>query len=380
MSAQAAVSHPAAAYRSAIEPIADLHARRTQAGEWDGLMARLVEPSPFYAPDFLAASSRHLERAAVLAVTSRDAAGRLVGLLPFRPSRRSETGPLPAYILYANPYTPLTIPLIDRADPVAIAASLLAGLAQQARLPRLLILPASVGDGPAQAALLAAAAALARSTTVLRSHQRAVLQAGDTISADRLKTGDKLLKRAGKSGALSISTALTPDAENALLDAFLRIEASGWKGAAGTALASRSETLAFARAAFHSGAPILFDTLALNGAIVAMNLNLVCGDAAYAVKSGYDERFGKLSPGVLLDHALTTDMLRGIGVRLIDSCAIPGHGLERLWPSRRRIDMLAIDCGRTPSPAAFRLACGMQRQLLHWRERARGWLDRWRAN
>ena len=53
------------------------------------------------------------------------------------------------------------------------------------------------------------------------------------------------------------------------------------------------------------------------------------------MKIAHDEAYGKFSPGVLLVLDATQSLFVEGGVRLVDSCAIPGHPMiERIWRDR----------------------------------------------
>ncbi|HUA75959.1 MAG TPA: GNAT family N-acetyltransferase [Solirubrobacteraceae bacterium] len=87
------------------------------------------------------------------------------------------------------------------------------------------------------------------------------------------------------------------------LESFLRIEASGWKGRDGTAILSRPETARlyreFAQAAAERGWLRLY-FLELDGATIAADYDCAFGGTSYFMKTGFDERHARLSPGLVL--------------------------------------------------------------------------------
>ncbi|MFL5311065.1 MAG: GNAT family N-acetyltransferase [Myxococcales bacterium] len=97
----------------------------------------------------------------------------------------------------------------------------------------------------------------------------------------------------------------------ALADFFV-VEASGWKGRSGTAIAQRPELVGFytqmARDAARRGA-LALGFLELAGRRIAAHLSLVHAGRHYLLKLGYDESLHELSPG----QQLTSEMIR-------DSC------------------------------------------------------------
>jgi len=87
------------------------------------------------------------------------------------------------------------------------------------------------------------------------------------------------------------------------LEAFLQLEASGWKGREGTAILSRPETARlyreFAYAAAERGWLRLY-FLELDGATIAADYGCAFAGVGYFLKTGFDERHARLSPGLVL--------------------------------------------------------------------------------
>jgi len=102
-----------------------------------------------------------------------------------------------------------------------------------------------------------------------------------------------------------------PQLDTALADFFV-IEASGWKGRGGTAIAQRPELVGFytqiARDAARRGG-LALGFLELAGRRIASHLSLVHAGRHYLLKLGYDESFHEFSPG----QQLTSEAIR-------DSC------------------------------------------------------------
>jgi CelD/BcsL family acetyltransferase involved in cellulose biosynthesis len=95
------------------------------------------------------------------------------------------------------------------------------------------------------------------------------------------------------------------DRLDALLDEHFTLEASGWKGENGTAIASTPESRAFytnlARWAADRGwFRLIF--LRLSGKPVACDYALVHNGVLYTLKAGYDESYRSFGPGALLLH------------------------------------------------------------------------------
>lgn len=101
------------------------------------------------------------------------------------------------------------------------------------------------------------------------------------------------------------------------LDAVLALEASGWKHHESTAITSdaRSERLyrEFAAAAAAKGWLRLY-LLELDGVPIAADYGCVLGNAGFLLKTGFDERYGRLSPGLILrGEVLRASIEEGLG-------------------------------------------------------------------
>ena len=96
-----------------------------------------------------------------------------------------------------------------------------------------------------------------------------------------------------------------------------------------------------------------------------MNLNLRSQDAAFTLKTAYDEAFAAYSPGALLDRWSVTLVAAGHLTRF-DSCADPGHRIEAIWHEQERIATLLVGVSEAisgeqlePIAARMQLATGL---------------------
>jgi CelD/BcsL family acetyltransferase involved in cellulose biosynthesis len=136
----------------------------------------------------------------------------------------------------------------------------------------------------------------------------------------------------------------------AALREFLALEASGWKGRAGTALAcDPGEQGFFAAACGRLAERGALQLLALRagGRIAAMQANFVAQDGLFCFKVAFDETLGRHSPGALLEVRALDVFHERAELRWMDSCTDPGAELiERLWPDRRQMrSTLLRGCG-----------------------------------
>lgn len=342
---------------------------------WSDLFDRSVECNVFYGPDFLeplaTGALGDASFRALLAWRGQEGSRKLVGFMPLS--------------MPAAPFAPVrgfkhhlligSTPLLDAEQPADVANALVDGLAK-IRRGALLILDDVRLDWPAWRAFVDAATASGR----MFDEQDIAFRAGVTPDSGEAHLKGKIaqnLRRCGaklsKLGSWSVSMAHDPAAARAGLDALLAIEASGWKGEAGTALASDSATHAFARAAFDPAnrRPMpRFSVLALEGTPIAVSMHLIGPGNAANLKCAYDEEYAASSPGVLLDAAVADDLKRKGFTPLIDSVALPGHPVERLWPERLRFGWVAIACDPAMGPREFRARLSVERLQRKMRRRA----------
>ena len=130
------------------------------------------------------------------------------------------------------------------------------------------------------------------------------------------------------------------DGEPAAVEAFLALEASGWKGEAGTAMRSAAHAEFFRETCAGFAAAGRLQLVALTGGdrSLAMQCNLRAGDGVFCFKLGVDEEFARYSPGVQLQvdnvHLFHGDET----LQWADSCADPSNQMiNRLWPDRRHL-------------------------------------------
>jgi CelD/BcsL family acetyltransferase involved in cellulose biosynthesis len=124
------------------------------------------------------------------------------------------------------------------------------------------------------------------------------------LSARRASDLRRARRRAAAEGELDVERLAPSAAEvDVLLDEAFAIEARGWKGREGTALAVDAERGAFYRrfcslAAGRSELRLAF--LRLGGRRVAMQLAVEWDSRLWLLKIGHDEAVGRCSPGMLL--------------------------------------------------------------------------------
>jgi CelD/BcsL family acetyltransferase involved in cellulose biosynthesis len=272
------------------------------APEWEQLADR-VDGSPFLRPGWIGAWWRAFGTGRLEIVALR-ADGRLVGLVPLYRCR----GTVRSITNWHSPEFSFLVQ--DEAVAVALASALLGRGARRVQLAFL---------DPERAGLRECHAVAARAgyRTLERTLERCPYI---VIGGDRAKLEDgvsgKLIRDLGRrrrrleeQGSVSVEVADGRERFEELLEEGFRVEASGWKGERGTAIASRPETRIFYRdvaawAAERGWLRLFF--LRLDGRPLAFELTLAAGGALYRLKGGFDPDWQKYSPGKLLLHATLT--------------------------------------------------------------------------
>jgi CelD/BcsL family acetyltransferase involved in cellulose biosynthesis len=358
--AAAITPHALAPLRVEWRPLASLGAI---AAEWRALAARALEPNVFYEPAFaLPAATVFGHDVGAGLVWSH--ANRLLGFFPARVERRYGL-PLPVLTGWTHAYAPLGTPLVDRDECVPAIAAWLDRIAADPALPGMMLLPL-VPEGPFATAL----ASLPARSSAFGHHRRALLAPGDdraryierAVGAKKRKELRRQRHRLADAGTLTIDVATQASAIGDALSDFLRLEARGWKGRAGTAAAESETVRRFIESAvigLANEGKARVDRLRVGGNAVAAVVTLRSGATAWTWKIAYDEAFARASPGVQVMLDLTETLLADKSIARADSCATAGHPMiDHLWRERLLLSdhLVAV----RPAPIAFALACRLE--------------------
>ena len=133
------------------------------------------------------------------------------------------------------------------------------------------------------------------------------------------------------------------------IDAFLELEAKGWKGKSGSALSQAAASAQFFRDTMTQGhvlGRVKACKLTAGDTLVAMNWQISGANAGFGFKMAFDETYAAYAPGLLLLDEVCRDV-ETMPLTLFDSCASPkAQYLNRRWKGRRRIVNLAIGIGK----------------------------------
>ena len=230
-------------------------------------------------------------------------------------------------------------------------AALLDWLATDPRGSALVEFPLVTADAPVFQSLSAVLGKRKRPFFLSKCEPRALLRSrvdaeayiAEALPGKSRKEYRRLERRLSELGRLEY---LEPEpAEiDAWSDAFLALEARGWKGRRGTAMGSTEAGRQFFTAVARAGPDrLMLLGLYVDGRPVALKCNLLAGAGAFSFKIAFDESHGRFSPGVLLElenirrfHARSTSAW-------MDSCATSEHFMaNRLWMERRTVNTLLV--------------------------------------
>jgi CelD/BcsL family acetyltransferase involved in cellulose biosynthesis len=327
---------------------------------WRELAAAAVEPNPFFSPEVLLPASRWLSGGAVVRLIVVRRGARVVLAMPvsFGGYRRI---PLLGVLTWRHPYCYVGTPLVcpDALDDAP--AMVLEALARRGRTGALVLQQIYV-DGPVARAFRDAAlqrsapwvehGVWSRPAVEAREEETYLENTLGARSAKALRRQRRHLERElGPMTARDVARSGDRDAVARETEAFLTMEAAGWKGRAGTAMASDPSHAAFwteaCRALADSGRLEQWQLVA-GDVVAARQCHVRDGDVVFHLKTTYDERFAQRSPGVQLEldvlHAFHVDPT----LRHLDPCTDPVPGTSaRLYPDSRRLGDALI--GLTPA-------------------------------
>lgn len=334
---------------------------------WAALAERAIEPNVFFDPNWARAVARHARGhagAKALLVWADGRRERLIGLLPVATAWRALRIPVPVLVAW-QAYAPLTTPLLDRGATNEAAHGLLDAAAKAGATA--LLLPYLPDSGAAAATLRRVSEKRGAASYEIARYTRARLDAQQdphnvlrhALSTKKLKELRRQRHRIADDGAVTFEIAREPAEISTALEDFLALEAGGWKGQRGTALAKHDGDSAFIREAASSLAArgqITIATLRLSGTPFAAGIVLRQGARAFFFKVAYDERLSKMSPGVQFTLDMTQHVCADARIDDVDSMACTGHPMiDHVWRERLGlVDLYVPVCPDDPNLTLIR--------------------------
>lgn len=346
--------------------------------DWRDLCKRAIQPNVFLEPSYLLNAAPRFGKNVIVALVWSIGPGerRLAGLLAVRNVLRS--GVTPMLVGFTYPFSGLSMPLINAELAVPAVTALFDHIAQDAKLPKTLVIPFIVENGPFAAAMRTVLAQRGANFATFERHARALFAPeGDragyfarALSGKKRKELRRQRNRLEDNGALTFSLSSTPETPDALGE-FLVLEAAGWKGTRGTAVRCDPATERFfvdAILGLAATGQASIARLRQADRLIAAGVVLKSGRGAWFLKIAYDETLAQYSPGVQLTLDLTEALARDKDIDFIDSCAIADHPMiDHLW--RERLEVADWMIGLDP-----RRPFALDRTAELWRRRVRALL------
>jgi hypothetical protein len=246
------------------------------------------------------------------------------------------------------------------------------------------ILPALNADGEACKAMIAALERKGLRWVFSGQFQRATLDSSFTfeehmkqhVCSKRRKDLTRNRRRLEQLGKIEHETHCFGQGLADAVAAFLKIEASGWKGRERTALACEEQTLRFAVTAFtgeQAESNCRADVLTLDGRPIAVSLIVLAGGTGFTVKCSYDEAYRRYCVGLLLEVEVIRSFLTEKWAYRLDSATAGTHVIDGLWSGRIEVaDLILSLSSRYPE---LRLSALQMSDRL--RRNVKGEVKRW---
>jgi CelD/BcsL family acetyltransferase involved in cellulose biosynthesis len=322
---------------------------------WDDLVDAAIEPNVFYSSFALLPAMQHLKPAGeprflVVRASKQGAkndAPVWTGFFPFVKRRRYRGFPVETLQFLHHDYCFLRAPLVRgewAAETLGAVFEWLRGcgasLVEWADQP---------GDGRYAQLLADQFRRAAPQARLANASLRALLlRARDAdeclraaVSGARIKELRRLERRVFELGDVHYDALGPADDLDRWIDEFLDLEASGWKGRNGTAIAARDAHREFFVEMAHGARRrdrLRITALRVRARPIAMLCNLLAPPGSFAFKTAYSEEFASFSPGRLIEVDNLRRFHAEASLQWMDSCAEPGHPMiERLWRDRRWI-------------------------------------------
>ena len=351
------------------------------AAAWTGLAARSAEDNVYYAQNYVLPLLDTVEaKTPVRFITAWDG-DKLMAFMPVVLNKRSIPGVLPAGRAWESDYTFGCTPLLDRDNPGRAAQGLVDALADLGggdwSLPHLNT------EGPVWQAFTAALDRRNIPWLLNRPYTRAMLTCGKSfedhmqtyVGAKRRRELARNRRRLEGLGVVSHKSCSSGAGLEEAVETFLKLEASGWKGRCGTALACEPETADFARRAFGPAAgpkATRADLLLLDDQPIAAGLIVFSGNTGFTVKGAYDETYAQYGAGLLLEVEVIKSFLEERWAGKLDAATNGAHVIDRLWPGRTSVGELVFSFARR----APRLRIAAYQNCQKWKAETKNWVKR----
>ncbi|WP_235302896.1 GNAT family N-acetyltransferase [Sphingopyxis sp. MWB1] len=345
------------------------------AEAWDRLADEASEPNPF-AERWCLQSALHLldpDRQTRLVLVRDGADGPVIGVMPLALALRYGRLPMRHVAGWSHYHQFHGAPLVRAGFEHLFWSILLAWCDAAAWAQTMLLVRRLTENGPLHRAFVDVARMRGDRLEIVHREERALLESDFTpqayweasVRSKKRKELRRQANRLAEQGTVEFRHWRAGEPVEPWAEAFLALEAAGWKGRAGSALASQNDTAAWFRAIIVAAAEagrLDMRALDLGGRPLAILINFLTPPGAFSFKTAFDEDFARYSPGVLLQQE-NLALLDDPRIQWTDSCAAPDHPMiDSVWRERRQLVWVATPlAGRSN-----RLRFGGLMQIERW--------------
>jgi len=261
----------------------------------------------------------------------------------------------------------LGTPLVAAGEERAFWSAILATLDAADWAPGLFHVRGLVENGPVHRGLIQA-----RHGVTVHRRVRALLESAlspeayyaQAVRQKKRKEIRRLRNRLAEQGPVEARILADEGELEAWCSLYLALEQAGWKGEAGSALASQPATEAFFRevvAAAWAAGRLQFLRLDVGGQCIAMLVNFLTPPGSFSFKTVFDESYARFSPGVLIQLE-NLNILDDPRIDWMDSCAVEDHPMiDSLWTERRFVVRVSLPLKGLGRRALYTLCTGLER-------------------
>lgn len=347
---------------------------------WRSLADHAIEPNPFYEPWIYLPASRMLDEPGRRFDLFFHAGSQMVGFFPLVAQDSCKGIPWKVLSLRQHPHAYSATPLVRRGLEDRVVNAFLETIAPLLGSRGVLRLPLFDHAGALGGLFLRAMerrhraiyhdASFARPFMVADESAEAYLRRA--LSRRSRKRFEKQIRNLADLGKVEFVSLGEEEDAGPWIRSFLELEAAGWKGRQGTALASSPEGRTFFEEVVRRGrkeGKVLMNALRVGGRVIAQDVNFRAQRGLFAFKIAYDESFAACSPGIQLElHDLRT-VHENPRLDWIDSCVSqPGSPLERIYRERRVMSTMILSAGGILANWFVR-SLPLLRTLRNWTQR-----------
>jgi CelD/BcsL family acetyltransferase involved in cellulose biosynthesis len=353
-----------------VEVVHDADSLQQHVEAWESLAADAIESNVFYEPWMLLPAVRlfgadaDLSFVFIYSVPTTEEAPVLCGFFPLERKRIYKGVPIPHLRLWRHMYCHVATPLIRNHVASATLRSFFEWLERNHRGCLLMELPGVSGDGQFFQEMVSefwGRDCFVRSYTraLLRPRASAEAYVQAALSSKKRSEVRRLRRRLEERGQVaSLVLDEKRDTEFAS-SSFLRLEASGWKGHRGVAMACDGHGRAFFREIIRAGferRKAIVRALTLDDRPLSMTCDLISQPGCVGFKTAFDENYAAFSPGICLalDHIQLIHARPDI--EWFDSGTSAGNDwMSSVWLDKKTVSSILVPTGMTGGEFAVAL-------------------------